>query len=146
MSLTQGLSGFPPWLTIPHCQYYPPPLCHLPREIPQWHSLAQEEKYEHRNKWQDRVTSYMQERLTAGNPQRLLEAEIELLLLLRILHDESIRRQEAPSLTTLKHREETDNKSSECLFEYVSVCKCSICVYTLPHSFITERKRVWGQF
>ncbi len=81
----------------------------------------------------------MQERLTAGNPQRLLQAETELLLLLRILHDESVRRQEAPSLTTLKHKKETDNKSSECLFEYVSVCECSTCVYT--STFIYNREK-----
>jgi len=47
--------------------------------------------------------AYLQETLTAGNPQRLLQAETELLFLFGVLHNKSIRRQEAPSLTTLKH-------------------------------------------
>lgn len=51
------------------------------------------------------MDEHLQERLGAGSPQRLLQGEVELLLLLQIFHNKSMRREEAPSFTTLKQRE-----------------------------------------
>lgn len=45
---------------------------------------------------------YLQDRLTAGHPQRLLEAEVELFLLLWIFNEERLSGQEATSFSTLQ--------------------------------------------
>lgn len=50
---------------------------------------------------------YLQEKLTPGCFQRVLQAKVELLLLLWIFHNKSIRRKEASSFATLKIKEES---------------------------------------
>lgn len=50
-------------------------------------------------------SGHLEERLPAGNQERLLQAEAEFLLLLLVLYNEGTRRQEASGLPTLKNKE-----------------------------------------
>lgn len=59
-----------------------------------------------REKWSLKPDEcYLQEKLTPGCFQRVLQAKAELLLLLWIFHNKSIRRKEASSFITLKNKE-----------------------------------------
>ncbi len=142
MSLTRA---FPPWLTMPHCQYYPPPLCDLPREIPRWHSLTQ------RKNMSTEISGTTELRVTCKRGWLLAilrdscRQKLNFFSCSGSFTTKALGDRKLPALPLWNTRQRQTTRAVSVYLStslYVSV----VLVYILPLSFITERKLVWGMF